>query len=50
MLDYTGRLVKQWNASQSQQISTSNLKKGIYFLQITKPGNKSVEVEKVIVQ
>ena len=50
LLDYTGRIVQQWTTNQTQQVSISNVTRGIYFLQVTKTGNRNIEVQKIIIQ
>lgn len=51
LLDYTGRLVKQWKGSQSRSLSVNQLTQGVYLLRIADVGDKKkVQVKKVVVQ
>jgi hypothetical protein len=51
LLDYSGRLVKQWKGNQARSLSVNQLTKGIYLLRIADVSEKrKVEVKKVVVQ
>jgi hypothetical protein len=51
LLDYSGRLVKQWKGNQARSLSVNQLTKGVYLLRIADLSEKKkVEVKKVVVQ